>query len=53
MKRKSQIIISASAASVLAFSALVQAQPNPKTARPDYTRDRVPQAQRSDRLNDL
>jgi sporulation protein YlmC with PRC-barrel domain len=52
MKRKFSIIISASAASVLAFSTLVQAQPNPKTARPDYTRDHIPQAKRSDRLND-
>ena len=41
MKRKLQIIISASAASVLAFSALAQDTPNPKTDRPDYTRQRM------------
>jgi sporulation protein YlmC with PRC-barrel domain len=52
MKRKLQIIISASAASVLAFSALAQDKPNPKTGRPDYTRDRTPHERRSDRLND-
>ena len=52
MKRKLQIIISASAASVLAFSALAQDQPNPTRDGPDYTRDRMPHAQRPDRLND-
>ena len=52
MKRKLQIIISASAASVLALSALAQNTPKPKTDRPDYTRDRTPQERRSDRLND-
>ena len=52
MKRKLQIIISASAASVLAFSALAQDTPNSKTDRPDYTRDRTPHERRSDRLND-
>ena len=52
MKRKLQIIISASAASVLAFSALAQDQPNPTKDGPDYTRDRMPHAQRADRLND-
>ncbi|MHB8523660.1 MAG: PRC-barrel domain-containing protein [Limisphaerales bacterium] len=52
MKRKFQIIISAAAASVLAFSALAQAPSNPKTPRPDYTRERMPHARGSDRLND-
>jgi hyperosmotically inducible periplasmic protein len=51
MKRKFQLIISASAASVLAFSALAQDTPNPGTARPDYARDRLPGARRADRLN--
>ena len=50
MKRKLQIIISASAASVLAFSALAQDTPNPKTDRPDYTRQRLARPQ-ADRLN--
>jgi sporulation protein YlmC with PRC-barrel domain len=51
MKQKLQIIISASAASVLAFSALAQDPPNPKTDRPDYTHERAPNARRADRLN--
>src|SRR6185436_3928181 len=51
MKRKLQIIISASAASILAFSALAQDTPNPKTDRPDYTRQRMARP-RADRLND-
>ena len=51
MKRKLQIIISASAASVLAFCALAQDPPNPKTDQSDYGRDRIPHARRSDRLN--
>ena len=46
-----QIIISASTASVLAFSALAQDQPDPTRDGPDYTRDRMSQAQRADRLN--
>jgi sporulation protein YlmC with PRC-barrel domain len=50
MKRKLQIIISASAASVLAFSALAQDTSNPKTNRPDYTRQRMAHS-RADRLN--
>src|ERR1035437_4120669 len=50
MKRKLQIIISASAASVLVFSALAQDTPNPKTDRPDYTRQRLARPQ-ADRLN--
>ena len=52
MKRKLQIIISASAVSVLAFSALAQDTPGPKTDGPDYTRIRTPQARSPDRLND-
>jgi hyperosmotically inducible protein len=52
MKRKLQIIISASAASVLAFSALAQDPPKPKTDGADYTRNRMPPAQRPARLND-
>src|ERR1039457_5275292 len=51
MKRKLQIIISASAASVLAFSALAQDTSNPKTDRRDYTRQRMAHS-RADRLND-
>ena len=51
MKRNLQVIISASAASVLAFSAIAQDAPNPKTDRPGYTRDRVPNPRRADRLN--
>ena len=50
MKRKFQIIISASAASVLVFSALAQDTSNPKTERPDYTRQRMAHP-RADRLN--
>ena len=52
MKRKLQIIITASAASVLALSALAQDSPNPKTDKPDYARNRMPRAQRPARLND-
>ena len=52
MKRKLKIIISASAASVLALAALAQDQPNPTRDAPNYTRDRLPQAQRTDRIND-
>ena len=52
MKRKLQIIISASAASLLACSALAQDTSSPKTDRPEYTRDRLPQARSPDRLND-
>lgn len=51
MKRKHQIIISASAASVLAFAALAQDTPIPKTDRPDYTLERAPNVRRADRLN--
>jgi hyperosmotically inducible protein len=51
MKQKIKIIISASAVSVLAFSALAQDTPIPKTDRPGYTRDRAPNLRRMDRLN--
>ena len=51
MKRKLQIIISASAASLMAFAALAQDTPNPKTDRPDYSRDDMPRTRRADRLN--
>ena len=51
MKRKLQTIISASALSLLACSALAQDTTNPKTDAPDYTRDRVPDARRAERLN--
>jgi hyperosmotically inducible protein len=51
MKRKLQIIISASAASVLAFSALAQDTPKPNRDGPDYTRDRIAHERRADRLN--
>jgi sporulation protein YlmC with PRC-barrel domain len=51
MKRNIQILISASAASVLAFSALAQDTSNPKTDGPDYTHDGMRHTQRLDRLN--
>ena len=51
MKRKLRTIISASAASVLAFSALAQDTLNPKADQSDYARDRMPHARRADRLN--
>lgn len=50
MKQKLQMIISASAASVLAFSALAQDTPNPTTERPDYRGQRLTHP-RADRLN--
>jgi len=52
MKRKLHIILSASAVSVLALSALAQDTISPTPDRPDYTRDRMSHAARSDRLND-
>jgi hyperosmotically inducible periplasmic protein len=52
MKRKFQIIMSASAASVLAFSALAQDVPNPITDGADYTSARAPHVQRTNRLKD-
>jgi sporulation protein YlmC with PRC-barrel domain len=50
MKRKLQIITSASAASLLAFSALAQETLNPRTAETASTRQRLTPA-RSERLN--
>jgi sporulation protein YlmC with PRC-barrel domain len=50
MKQKLQMIISASAASVLVFSALAQDTPNPNTERPDYRGQRLAHP-RADRLN--
>jgi len=50
MTRKFQIIISASAVSALAFSALAQDTPNLKTDGPAYGIDRAPQAQRPNQL---
>ena len=52
MTRKLQIIISASAASVLACSVLAQEEPNPNINAPDHAANRLPRDQRPDRLND-
>lgn len=52
MKHKLQIIISTTAASVLALSVLAQTQPKPTRDGPDYARDPMPRPQRADRLND-
>jgi len=52
MKRNLQIIVSASAASVLAFSALAQDTSNPKTDGQTYSRNQMPRIARTDRLND-
>jgi len=51
MTRKFEFIISAAAASVLAFSALAQDTPNPKIDGPDSTHDRAIHAQRPNRIN--
>ena len=51
MKRKLQIITWASTASFLACAALAEDTPNPKTDRPDYTRNGMPHARRTDQLN--
>lgn len=51
MKRTFKVIISASAASVLAISALAQDTLNPKTDGLDSTRQRMPHARSPDRLN--
>src|SRR5450759_2115236 len=50
MKRKFQIIISASAASFLAFTALAQETPKPKSAGAEYTHQPMTRV-RADRLN--
>ena len=52
MKRKLQIIISASAALILEFAACAQDPPNPKTERPTYSREPMPDERSPDRLND-
>jgi hyperosmotically inducible periplasmic protein len=52
MKPKLQFIISASAASALAFSALAQDTPNLKTGDPDSTSARAPRAQCLNRLTE-
>jgi len=51
MKRKLQLIVSASAASVLAFSALAQGPPASNPDRPEYNRDRMPDARHTDGIN--
>ena len=52
MKRIFSIILSASAASLLAFSALAQDPLNPKKDGPSSVSDRLSQARRGDQLND-
>ncbi|MCL4180917.1 MAG: PRC-barrel domain-containing protein [Verrucomicrobia bacterium] len=51
MKRTLQILLSASASSILALSMLAQDTSIPKTEGPSYTRERAPHAQRAHRLN--
>jgi sporulation protein YlmC with PRC-barrel domain len=51
MKRRLQIIVSASAASILACSALAQNTAIPKADGQNYTRERSADARRADRLN--
>lgn len=51
MKRKLQFIISASAASVLAFSALAQEPPIPIADQPELHRNQQSETRRADRLN--
>jgi len=51
MKRKLQTILSASAASVLAASALAQDTPVPKLDRPDYNRGGTSLVRRADQLS--
>jgi hyperosmotically inducible periplasmic protein len=52
MKRNLQIIVTASAASVLAFSALAQDTSNPKTDGQNYSRNQMPHSAWANRLND-
>jgi sporulation protein YlmC with PRC-barrel domain len=52
MKRNLQIIASAFAASVLAFSALAQDTSNPKTDGQNYSRNQMPRIAPTDRLKD-
>ena len=51
MTRRFEFIISAAAASVLAFSALAQNTSNPKTDGPNSIHDRATNAQRPNRIN--
>jgi sporulation protein YlmC with PRC-barrel domain len=51
MQRKLRIIISTSAASVLALSALAQGTPRSDTNRPGFERNSTAHGQRADRLN--
>jgi len=52
MKRKLQIIVSASAASVLAFSALAQDTSNPKSDGQNYSRTPMPNSSCTNQLKD-
>jgi sporulation protein YlmC with PRC-barrel domain len=52
MKRKLQVIITTAATSLLACAVLAQDTPSSKTDRPEYTRDRRPQARSPAQLND-
>jgi hyperosmotically inducible periplasmic protein len=52
MKRKIQMVVGVSAASVMVLSALAQVTPEPKTDRPLSVHDGMDRAQRADRLND-
>ena len=45
-------MISTGAASLLACAALAQDTPSSKTDRPEFARDRLPQARSPDQLND-
>ena len=51
MKQRLHLIITASAASVLTFSALAQPSANTETDHPDYSRQNMPHGRRADRLN--
>jgi sporulation protein YlmC with PRC-barrel domain len=53
MNKTFHIIIGTSAVSLLAWSAFSQETPNSGADRPNYTRDRGPDAGRTDRLNDV
>ena len=52
MKRKLQVIIRATAVSVMAFSALAQDISNPNKTGQNYARDQTIYSGRTDRLND-
>src|SRR4029434_9192283 len=51
MNKTFHIIIGTSAVSLLAWSAFSQETPNPRADPPNYTRDRMPHAGGTDRLN--